>query len=252
MTNSYELSRYPLPPALLRLTKLTSLTWAYIPEAESYESDAVDVDEFEKEIEIEPNSIIVANVSSLRSLTCAGDSIWQLPVRTFSSLTELNIEESGSLGGLDIVFHHATQLQAMRLSGILSSELSASLQRNTSALPLLHSLSLRSGVLECSVEEGQAIARFIQGRPCLQRLDLRFYLLHWTAFTRVLPPVTDLRALKVLGLGCGEESISSNVSETLKEYLSDNLEAVSLDMPAADNDQISSGLLADLVRFFRL
>ena len=236
--------------ALSRLTQLTSLTWAHIPEAETQEDETVDSNGLEIENGIEFNGIVVANASNLRRLTYAGDDFWRLPVRSLSSLTELDIIDPINLSGLDIVFRHATQLRDVRLSGTSNNELFASLQRNSSALPHLRSLSLSSDVEECNVEEGQAIARFIEGRPLLQRLELKFHFLYWTAFTRVLPSPRDTKGLKVLGLGCGVEYISSNLSETLREYLTDDLEAVSLNLPWVDNVQISNGPLADLVRLF--
>ena len=222
------------------------MTWAHIPEIKAQQDEAVDADGAEIENRIDFNSIIIANVSSLRRLTYVGDDFWRLPVRSLSSLTALNIICLVDLSGLDIVFHHATRLQDVRLSATENSELFASLQRNPSALPRLRSLSISSGVFECSVEEGQAIVRFVEGRPYLRRLELNFHILCWTDFTRVLPSPRDIEGLTVLGLGCGEQYVS-NLSETLKEYLTDDLEAVSLNLPWVDDVQITDGPLADLV-----
>ena len=223
------------------------MIWGHIPDAETQQYEAVDADGPEIENMVDFNSIVIANVSSLRRLTYAGDDFWLLPVRSLSSLTVLNVICLVDLSGLNIVFHHATRLQDVRLSAAENSELFASLQRNPSALPHLRSLSISSGVVKCSVEEGQAIVRFVEGRPYLQRLELNFHILCWTDFTRVLPSPRATEGLKVLGLGCGEQYVSSNVSETLKEYLTDDLEAVSLNLPKVVDVQIANGPLADLV-----
>lgn len=238
---------YP-PQTLPRLTTLQSLTLGFLPNIDTQENEAVDIDEIDKETEpIDFNDLIVASTPNLHVLTYAGDGIWQLPIRALSSLTELTITHSLDLGGLDIVFHHATQLQGLRLYWISYPDLFSTFQHNLAALPMLTSLALSSDVEECSEEQGQALAQFIRGRANLRRLDINLYNLDWRSFTWVLPPPSELMTLNVLGLGCGAGFISKDVSETIVQYLSDDLEAVCLNMPMTYDIQIGSGPLAVVV-----
>jgi hypothetical protein len=178
------------------------------------------------------SNLITSNISTLQRLVLPGDQIWTLPVRVFSSLTELDIIHSSELSGLDLVFHHAVYLQSLILRVEDDVNIFTVMKNNSSALPCLTSFKLVSA-LGCTEEHFQAVHVFIQGRPLLRRLDLGLYPIDWTTFTFILPTIADLEGLCVLGLTI-PFLISTEECVDFCRHLPNKLEAMRLRVDLSD------------------
>jgi hypothetical protein len=190
--------------------------------------------------------LIAVNKSTLQTLILPCDRIWDLPVRIFSFLTELDIVgssvvESSELSGLDLICHHATNLQSLILRAEVDFGLFTILQDNSSALPCLISLKIISFV-PLTEDLFRAVSQFIQGRPLLRRLDLSLNPVDWTTFASILPTIADLEGLKVLGLTM-PSTILTDDYRRITQYLPDGLEAirlkVNLSSPILDHGPLS-------------
>lgn len=238
-----------LPTSLARLQSLQTLSLMAIDNVDNGPCEAIDCFCPHSENFQDIADLIATNLSTLRILSLPGDQIGKLPVRTFTSLTELDIIESSELSGLDLICHHAVNLQSLIIQGDDDVDVFSILKNNPSALPALTSFKIISLV---SFDEpfGQAISVFIQGRPLLRRLDLGLLPANWTTFAIFLPMIADLHGLKALGL-----TIPLKVDDysLITRYLPIGLEAlrlkVDLSQPLMDHGPLAVIVSCPIVRF---
>ena len=232
-----------LPVALSGLRKLQSLSFMAITDVDGGSCEAIDFYDPNSDYFQDVIDFITANLPSLRTLILPASQIWNLPVRVFSSLTELDIVDFSELGGLDLVLHHTSNLQSLCLRAANDSELYPILQNNPSALPSLTSLKIITyGHTE---HHFQAIKHFIQGRPLLRKLDLGLLPFDWSAFASILPVIAELEGLKVFGLTM-PFPLSMDECAEFTRHLPDGLEAFRLRMDLAD-PLLDHGLLSMIV-----
>jgi len=111
-------------------------------------------------------------------------------------------------------------------------ELFTVLQNNSSALPSLTSLKIISSI-DHTEDHLRAVRAFIQGRSLLRRLDLSLNPINWATFTSILPAISDLRALKALGMTM-TLSISTKEYTHFVEHFPNELEAIRLRVDLSD------------------
>jgi hypothetical protein len=230
-----------LPIALSGLQNLRSLSFVVIENVDDCPSKDVDFYSQDSRGWQGIADLIAVNKSTLQTLILPCDRIWDLPVRIFSFLTELDIVGSSELSGLDLICHHATNLQSLILHAEGDFGLFTILQDNASALPCLISLKIISFV-PLTEDLFRAVSQFIQGRPLLRRLDLSLNPVDWTTFASILPTIADLEGLKVLGLTM-PSTILTDDYRRITQYLPDGLEAirlkVNLSSPILDHGPLS-------------
>lgn len=231
-----------IPVALSGIQKLQSLSFMAIENVDDGPCEAVDCHCPSGEGFQDVADFIADNMSTLRTLILPGDRIWNLPVRVFSFLTELDIVESSELSGLDLICHHAINLESLILHAEEDVQLFAILQNNSSALPCLTSLKIISFV-DLTEDLLRAVSLFIQGRPFLRRLDLSLNPVDWTTFATILPAIADLERLTVLGLTIPLE-ITPDDYRCLTRHFPRGLEAirlkVNLSNPIIDHEPLST------------
>jgi hypothetical protein len=238
-----------LPIALSGLQRLRSLSFMAIDNVDNGPCEAIDLHCSDNEGFQEVAEFITANMSTLRTLILPGKEIWNLPVRVFSSLTELDIVGSSELSGLDLIFHHAVHLQSLIIEAEEDVELFTVLQNNSSALPSLTSLKIISSIFHTE-DHLRAVKAFIEGRSLLRRLDLSLNPINWATFTSILPAISDLRALKALGMTM-TLAISTKEYTHFVEHFPNELEAIRLRVDLSD-PVLDRGPLSVIVshRFF--
>jgi hypothetical protein len=236
--------RLCLPLGLSGLQRLQSISFTAIENVDDGPCEAIDFHCADNEDFWDAADLIAVNTSTLRTLILPGNRIWNLPVRVFSSLTELDIVESSGLSGLDLIFHHAVNLQSLILHAEEDIELFTVLQSNMSALPCLTSLKIISSV-GLTEDLFRAVSLFIQGRSFLRRLDLSLNPIDWTTFASILPAIADLKGLKALGLTIPLE-ISVDDYRYFTQHLPDELEALRLKVDLS-NPMVDRGPLSTIV-----
>ncbi|KAH9485493.1 hypothetical protein JR316_0002401 [Psilocybe cubensis] len=174
---------------------------------------------------------------NLQSLRITAIQVRDVPIRIFNTLIDLEILSTlgnqEELVGLDIVFHHASNLQSLTLVGLFVPEIFSFLPPHSLAsLPLLTSFRFSwedlSLVLDTVGEsEFQALCRFLHGRSLIRRLYLRLPMMRWMQTSRLLSVIRDLPGIEVLGLHTGRDIlVDADIIETLARSLPMKLHAL--------------------------
>jgi len=221
-----------LPIALSGIQRLRSLSFMAIDNVDDGLCEAIDLHYLAIDGFREVAEFITLNMSTLRTLILPGEEIWNLPVRAFSSLTELDIVDSFELSGLDLIFHHAVHLQSLIIQGEEDGEFYRVLQNNSSALPSLTSLKIISFISHTE-EQLLAVKAFIQGRSLLRRLDLSLNPIDWATFASMLSAISDLHGLKALGITM-HLAISTKEYTHFVQHFPNELEAIRLRVDLSD------------------
>ncbi|KAF8911518.1 hypothetical protein CPB84DRAFT_1812353 [Gymnopilus junonius] len=222
------------PDSFLHLTNVTTLHLSmpfFFPDDEEAHdvlvSDPTIVDDLQYPI----IDILEAVSPKLRSLRVTASQVGTIPIRTFSTLTELEIiatiGDQDELVGLDVVFRYASSLESLTLVGFFSSELFSFLPHSSIGnLPLLNSFRLScedTGVHSSGrlgEDEFQSLYGFLQGRQLLRRLYLRIPTLRWGQTSRFLFLIRELGGLEVLGFHTGRDILAD---EHIVEFVAPSL-----------------------------
>lgn len=182
--------------------------------------------------------VLEAVSPDLKSLRITASYISSVPIRTFGTLTDLEIistiGDQDELIGLDLVFRYATSLEALTLVGYFHPDLFSFLPHSSVGyLPHLHSFRLSyedkfyfSG--NFGEDEFQSLYGFLQGRQLLRRLYLRIPTLRWGQASRLLFLVKDLEGLEVLGFHAGSDILTDEHIDEVVLVLSSKLCALHL------------------------
>jgi len=215
--------------SLNHLTQFQSATHFFFPQG--YTHDSVEQDDYRESGEIV--GILGMQSENLRKLVVDGVHVGDMPVRIFGWLTDLEIciPEYSDLTGLNLIFHHAPGLMSLSLVGYLTSDIFPTLQQHSSALLHLTSFRLASEAQSMpTITEGQlySISEFLKGRPSLRRLYLRLSAADWAVVSTMLPTISQMQGLKVLGFHAGNRYLTREAVVHLADHLSVKLEALHL------------------------
>lgn len=194
----------------------------------------------------------VAETRTLRNLHVGGDAVWILPVRSFSDLRELVIQEPEDLSGFSFVLRHCNP-NLESLSVILDSlyverHFNTALEADPKALPNLRSFKL--------VTHGDSMNRypsdisdFLVNKKHLRRLDVELNMDsadegEYPQFFELLP---NLQELEVFGMSFAGYDFTSAKLARLDEKLPLNLKALLINFDFETNDVPSSEWM-DFVR----
>ena len=224
------------------LEHLQSITTLHLPMPFFFPEDEESHDSIVEDYSISPSCNLVdvgavleyfpSTIHSLRILTFQTP---QMPIRSYDSLTELEIFATeynrAELLGLDLVFRHLTALQSLSLVGYFVSNLFSFFPTNSSQ-SLSRLTSFRLSVETCGrlVEDECAwsLCEFLKGRHLLRSLYIRHPDFDWRQFSQLLPVVRGLVGLEVLGLHTGGDLVKEEEIGLLVQSLSPNLKALHL------------------------
>lgn len=139
---------------------------------------------------------------SVLSLSLPTAILWNLPIRAFENLMDLEISHGKDLQNMDLIFHHVPNLTSLTFLDLHDDHLFAVLFENSAKMPHLTSLKIKAEdphfiYLPSSLSQ---LSEFIKNKLELQRLDVQLACFSISPLLEILPGLT---ALKVLGLFTG-------------------------------------------------
>ncbi|KAF9529719.1 hypothetical protein CPB83DRAFT_852050 [Crepidotus variabilis] len=216
-----------------------SMPWFFPDDEEAHDSWTNDEDLFDLE---DPDNLTLESMFQtvgphITNLRISGSQYGAIPVRIFNCLLDLEIFFLGGEDetvGLDLIFHHATQLQSLTWIGYINRRAYTFLPPSTSTLlPNLTSFRL-SGVFDfdditqnpTDRTDFDCLLHFLQNRKLLRRLYVRLPDLHWPLGLELWAIAKTLDKLEILGLHTGEGQIGEGDLNRILDLLPRQLRAL--------------------------
>ncbi|KAI0665521.1 hypothetical protein C8Q78DRAFT_1064264 [Trametes maxima] len=178
--------------------------------------------------------------STLRALHVAGDTIWNIPMRPFSNLQELVLQDPETLDALGLVLRHCAQLTSFALvvsSPFAQRQFYRVFEENAGAVPDLNSFKLIMRG-DCFMQHTGELLRFLRGKKQLRRLDveLNFDPADEGEYTQWYELLSEFPKLEVLGMGIGGHTFTTDILARLDKNIPPGLRAllILLDFPYTD------------------
>jgi hypothetical protein len=173
----------------------------------------------------------IVKTSEIHSLAISSSLLWKLPIRTFESLTCLEITQGKDLQNMLLVFHHAARLQSLTFVDLNDDQLFKVLGENPSILPRLTSFKAMGYYPESrhlflySNSDFSQLAEFLRTKTELRRLDVHLMCYKIGPLMEVL---RDLPSLRILGLFTGINLLTREDYLQLVQVLPPHLTALRL------------------------